>query len=170
MSRFTDRFCLRELERSIWYNVFKTLRMSFMLVSLWLYKRSRRASENRRDTLQGEQEKQKTSWLDQLSLQFEQSTCQEHPAWLQGPCGPPLTHSSCPLSQHLRCYAPTHPPCPKHSSSCICTTKPYQPSRPSPHAASVGRTPSHAREHAHTHTYTQAHRTNLSMKHSRQSA
>ena len=58
-SQFTDGFCLRELERSIWYNVFKTLRMSFMLVSLWLYKRSRRASVNRRDTLQGEQEKQK---------------------------------------------------------------------------------------------------------------
>lgn len=49
----TEGFCLLDLDLSIFRNILRTLCMSLMLVSLWLYKRSRRASANRRDTLQG---------------------------------------------------------------------------------------------------------------------
>lgn len=60
-NQYTEDFYLLELWLSIFCNVLRTLCMSFMVVSFRLYKRSRWASENRRDTLQGMREKQKSS-------------------------------------------------------------------------------------------------------------
>lgn len=110
MNQYTEGFCLLELELSICRSVLRTLCMSFMLVSFWLYKRSRWASENRRDTLQEVQEKPQ---LGQLPFQLEQSIFQEHKP--QPGChvlhGLPLAHSYCSHTQfHFYLVLPTtHP-------------------------------------------------------------